>query len=227
MLFSATMPNEILKLAGEILEDPRRVEVSAPKLAVERIEQKLMYIETSKKRAYLSEMLDAPQFHRVIVFVRTKRGANRIARNLCADGVSAVALHGNKSQNARQRALEEFNSGSSRVLVATDIASRGIDVPLVTHVINYELPDVPESYVHRIGRTARAGAEGVAISFCDSTDRTNLRDIEKLIRQSIPLMSNSDNVDDFKQVSDDLKAGKSRRPKSRRRKRRQTKRLAA
>jgi ATP-dependent RNA helicase RhlE len=188
MLFSATMPAEIAKLAGEILKEPKRIEVSAPQLAVERIDQQLVHVETSKKRALLSEMLGDPSYKRVIVFARTKRGADRIVGNLGADGIAAVAMHGNKSQNVRQRALKQFNEGTMRVLVATDIASRGIDVPSVSHVINYELPETPESYVHRIGRTARAGAPGTAISFCDGRDRDNLRGIERYMRQTLPLM---------------------------------------
>jgi len=214
LLFSATMPGEIGKLANDILNDPRRVEVSAPKLAVERIDQRVVHVEGAKKRALLGEMLRDPEYRRVIVFARTKRGADKIVRNLGIDGISAVALHGNKSQNARQRALEEFNKGGSRVLVATDIASRGIDVPLVTHVINYELPDVPESYVHRIGRTARAGAEGIAISFCDGSDRSNLRAIEKLTRQAIPLMAGTDNVAEFKPAQTEKKNRNGNPPKS-------------
>ena len=214
LLFSATMPGEIGKLANDILNDPRRVEVSAPKLAVERIDQRVVHVEGAKKRALLGEMLRDPDYRRVIVFARTKRGADKIVRNLGIDGISAVALHGNKSQNARQRALEEFNKGESRVLVATDIASRGIDVPLVTHVINYELPDVPESYVHRIGRTARAGAEGIAISFCDGSDRSNLRAIEKLTRQAIPLMAGTDNVAEFKPAQTEKKNRNGNPPKS-------------
>jgi ATP-dependent RNA helicase RhlE len=226
MLFSATMPAEIAKLAGEILSNPQRIEVSAPRMAVERISQRLIHVEASNKRKLLGEMLASPEYSRVIVFARTKRGADKVAKNLESDGISAVALHGNKSQNARQRALEQFASGTTRVLVATDIASRGIDVRSVSHVINYELPNLPESYIHRIGRTARAGESGTAISFCDSQDRDNLRGIERLIRQTLPLMADPRNHTG--EIPAMIGNTVERPPMRRRsRRRRQTRRLAA
>ena len=184
LLFSATMPTEVAKLAREILFEPERVEIVSKTVAVDRIDQRVHHLETSAKRARLTELLATPGFERVIVFTRTKHGADKVVKFLDRDGVVAEAIHGNKSQGARQRALDNFRKGRSRVLVATDIASRGIDVDDVTHVINYELPNVPESYVHRIGRTARAGAAGIAISFCDPAERPHLLSIERLIKRS-------------------------------------------
>ena len=180
--FSATMPHGVARLAGEILVDPVRVEVTPSATTVDRVTQRVFFVETANKRALLNEVLKDPALSRVIVFSRTKHRANRVAEQLGRVGVAAEAIHGNKSQGARQRALERFKSGHARVLVATDIAARGIDVDEVTHVINYELPNEPESYVHRIGRTARAGAAGTALSFCDHGERAYLRDIEKLTK---------------------------------------------
>ena len=188
LLFSATMPAEIARLAGEILNDPVRVEIAAKSVAVERIEQRLHHVETAGKRALLADLLADRSLRRVIVFTRTKHGADRVVKQLAQADVGAAAIHGNKSQGARQAALADFRRGQVRVLVATDIASRGIDVDDVTHVINYELPHEPESYVHRIGRTARAGAEGIAISFCDVAERGRLRDIERLIKRSLTVV---------------------------------------
>ena len=188
LLFSATMPKEVAKLAREILFEPVRVEIEAKSIAVDRIEQRVHHLDAAAKRARLAELLAGPGFERVIVFTRTKHGANKVVKYLDRDGVTAEALHGNKSQGARQRALDNFRAGRARVLVATDIASRGIDVDDVTHVINYELPNVPECYVHRIGRTARAGAEGIAISFCDASERAHLRSIERLIKRPLTVV---------------------------------------
>ena len=188
LLFSATMPAEVEKLAREILFEPKRVEIEAKSIAVERIDQRVHHLDASAKPSRLSELLATPGFERVIVFTRTKHGADKVVKHLTRGGVNAEALHGNKSQGARQRALDNFRGGRSRVLVATDIASRGIDVDDVTHVINYELPNVPESYVHRIGRTARAGAEGIAISFCDASERPHLRSIERLLKRSLDVV---------------------------------------
>ena len=187
--FSATMPHEVARLAGDILTDPLRVEVAPSATTVERIEQQVFFVETANKRALLAEVLKDPGLSRVIVFSRTKHGANRIAEQLGKRGVDAAAIHGNKSQGARQRVLEGFKAGRTRVLVATDIAARGIDVDDVSHVINFDLPNEPESYVHRIGRTARAGAAGIALSFCDAGEREFLRDIEKLTRQRLEVMA--------------------------------------
>jgi len=185
LLFSATMPHEVTRLSSEILTDPVRVAVTRQATPVERIEQSIYHVATAGKGALLASILNDPAMSRVIVFTRTKHRANRVAARLGKCGVDAEAIHGNKSQGARQRALERFRAGDARVLVATDIVARGIDVDGVTHVINYELPNEPESYIHRIGRTARAGAGGIAFSFCDPAERGYLRDIEKLTRQPL------------------------------------------
>ncbi len=188
LMFSATMPGEIARLSGEILVDPVRIEVTPQATPVERIEQSVYHVASAGKGALLASILDDPALSRVIVFARTKHRANRVAERLGKRGVAADAIPGNKSQGARQRALKRFRAGDARVLVATDIAARGIDVDGVTHIINYELPNEPESYVHRIGRTARAGAGGVAFSFCDPAERGYLRDIERLIRHRLAVI---------------------------------------
>jgi ATP-dependent RNA helicase RhlE len=176
-------------LAGRLLTDPVRVEVAPVATTAERIDQRVMFVEKDDKRSLLTEILrDDESIRRVLVFTRTKHGADRVAKQLTQAGINADAIHGNKSQSQRERALLGFRQGKVRVLVATDIAARGIDVDGVSHVINFELPNVPESYVHRIGRTARAGADGMAISFCDVEERAFLRDIEKLIRQPVPVV---------------------------------------
>ena len=188
LMFSATMPGEIARLQGDILADPVRVEVTPQATPIERIEQGIYHVDAAGKVALLAGILDDPALSRVLVFARTKHRANRVAEQLGKRGVAAEAIHGNKSQAARQRALKRFRAGDARVLVATDIAARGIDVDGVTHVINYELPNEPESYVHRIGRTARAGAGGVALSFCDPAERGHLRGIERLIRRRLTVI---------------------------------------
>jgi ATP-dependent RNA helicase RhlE len=188
LLFSATMPNDIANLANSILRDPATVTVAPVASTAERIDQWVLFVEKGDKRALLGEVLKDDSIKRALVFTRTKHGANRLAEQLERMGVKSDAIHGNKSQGARQRALADFTAGKLRILVATDIAARGIDIDGITHVINYELPNVPESYVHRIGRTARAGAAGVALSFCDVEERAYLRDIERLIRRSIPVV---------------------------------------
>jgi ATP-dependent RNA helicase RhlE len=185
LLFSATMPPPIAKLAHDILDRPARVDIAPAKVAVERIDQRVFFVGAKEKRALLEAMLADQAMDRVLVFTRTKRGADRVCRNLMQAGLSAAALHGNKAQNARVRALEAFRSGSVRILVATDIAARGIDVPNISHVVNYELPNEPESYVHRIGRTARAGAGGAALSLCDASERPYLQAIERLMRAPV------------------------------------------
>ena len=185
LLFSATMPQEIARLAAELLRSPVRVEVSPPTRTADRIDQRVFMVEAAAKRAFLTNLLADPGMARVMVFTRTKHGANRVAEHLTKTGIAAAAIHGNKSQGARQHALEQFRKGAARVLVATDIAARGIDVTDVSHVVNYEIPNVPESYVHRIGRTARAGASGIAISLCDPSERAYLRDIEKLTNRQL------------------------------------------
>ena len=180
MLFSATMPNEVGQLANSFLRDPLRVEVTPEIRTPEKIEQHVHFVDTSGKRALLVRLLEDQDLARVIVFTRTKHGANKVADHLTAAQIQTEALHGNKSQPAREKSLDRFRSGRARVLVATDIASRGIDVTGISHVINFDLPVEPESYVHRIGRTARAGASGIAISFCDQTERAALRAIERV-----------------------------------------------
>ncbi len=189
MLFSATMPSEVARLAAEILLQPVRVNASPDAVTVDQVDQRVFYVDRRKKRALLARLLMDPELARVIVFTRTKRGANRVAEQLSRTGVSAEALHGNKSQGARQRALSRFRTGHARVLVATDVAARGIDVANVTHVINYEVPDVPESYVHRVGRTARAGVEGIALSFCDPAELIDLHNIERLTKRPITVVN--------------------------------------
>ena len=186
LFFSATMPSEIGKLAGELLKDPKRVQVTPQATTVQRIKQSVVWIEQGRKRALLTEMFSDPGYTRCLVFTKTKHGADKVAAYLEAGGVEAGAIHGNKSQPQRERTLEAFKKGKLRVLVATDIAARGIDVDGVSHVVNFELPFVPEAYVHRIGRTARAGADGTAISFVAGDEMKLLKDIEKVTRQKIP-----------------------------------------
>jgi ATP-dependent RNA helicase RhlE len=188
LFFSATMPKEIAELAAGLLRDPVEVAVAPVATTVERVEQHVILTDTSGKRPILAALLRGPAAGRTLVFTRTKHGADRVVKQLVEAGLPAAAIHGNKSQGQRERALAEFRTGRCRVLVATDIAARGIDVDDVTHVINYDLPNVPESYVHRIGRTARAGASGTAISLCDHSERPFLRSIEKLIRARVPVM---------------------------------------
>lgn len=185
LFFSATMPPEIEKLANSILHNPAKVEVTPVSSTAELIDQTVMFVEKENKRPLLKEVLQNKDLKKVIVFTRTKHGANKVVEFLGKNKITAEAIHGNKSQSARQRALENFRSGSTRVLIATDIAARGIDVDEISHVINYDLPNVSEDYVHRIGRTARAGRSGYAISFCDSEEKAFLKDIEKLIGKSI------------------------------------------
>jgi ATP-dependent RNA helicase RhlE len=188
LFFSATMPPEAQRLADVLLHQPETVAVAAPAATADRIEQSLYFVEKSNKRMLLSDILyDNQEMSRVLVFTRTKHGANRVAEYLTKEGIHAEAIHGNKSQNARERALAHFKSGHTPVLVATDIAARGIDIDDISHVVNFDLPEVPETYVHRIGRTARAGAAGIAISFCDHEEVELLRQIEKLIRKQVPV----------------------------------------
>ena len=189
MFFSATMPKEISALADGMLREPVRVAVTPVATTAEKVDQRVIFVEQSGKRRVLAQLLAQEAQGRTLVFTRTKHGADRVVKHLAEDGIAAEAIHGNKSQGQRLRALGAFRSGETRVLVATDIAARGIDVTGIDHVINFELPNVPESYVHRIGRTARAGAGGIAISLCDGTERAFLRDIERLIRAKVPAMT--------------------------------------
>jgi ATP-dependent RNA helicase RhlE len=186
LLFSATMPSEIAELARQMLRDPAQVAVTPVASTAERVAQRIIHTDRAAKASLLVDVLKAETIDRALVFTRTKHGADKVVRGLNKSGIAAEAIHGNKSQNQRERVLADFRAGRVRTLVATDIAARGIDVSEITHVINYDLPEVPETYVHRIGRTARAGAEGIAISFCDQDQVPLLRAIEKLIRQAIP-----------------------------------------
>lgn len=188
LFFSATMPPEIAGLANTILKSPVKVEVTPVSSTAEKIAQQVYFTDKDNKRALLIHVLENPSIERALVFARTKYGSDKIAKALNRAGIRADAIHGDKSQNARQLALNNFKSGKIRILVATDIAARGIDVDNLTHVINYELPNVPETYVHRIGRTGRAGASGIAISFCDGEERAYLKDIQQLIKQAIPVV---------------------------------------
>jgi ATP-dependent RNA helicase RhlE len=187
LFFSATMPRDIARLADELLRAPVKVSVTPVASTVEKVGQRVIMVETSRKRVLLAEILRDPQMARTLVFTRTKHGADRVVRHLETAGIASAAIHGNKSQNQRERALDAFKSGRTKVLIATDIAARGIDIDAVTHVVNFDLPNIPETYVHRIGRTARAGAAGTAISFCDAEEKAYLVDIEKLIRMRLPV----------------------------------------
>ena len=186
LLFSATMPQAIAELAAQMLRDPAKVAVNPNASTADRIEQRVVHIDRMAKPAALADTLRRELVDRALVFVRTKHGADKVVRALVKSGIAAEAIHGNKSQNQRERVLAAFRDGNLVTLIATDIAARGIDVEGISHVINYDLPHVPETYIHRIGRTARAGAEGVAISFCSADEAPLLRAIEKLIRTSIP-----------------------------------------
>jgi superfamily II DNA/RNA helicase len=186
LLFSATMPHAIAELAEEMLNSPAKVAVTPAATTVERVEQQVIHVDRAAKPTVLADLLARASIERALVFTRTKHGADRVVRGLARAGVAAEAIHGNKSQNQRERSLAAFRTGAVRTLVATDIAARGIDVDGISHVVNFDLPNVPETYVHRIGRTARAGADGVAISLCDAEETAFLRDIEKLIRMTIP-----------------------------------------
>jgi ATP-dependent RNA helicase RhlE len=191
ILFSATMPKQVAKLAQNILWEPMRVEVTPEVVTVEAIEQHVFHVPAGDKRALLEKLLEDAALARVVVFTRTKHGANRLAGQLAKSGIAADAIHGNKSQGARQRALGAFKSGDLRVLVATDLFARGIDVAEVSHVVNYELPNEPESYVHRIGRTGRAGRAGIAFAFCDPSERAYLTAIERLTRVTLTVAAHS------------------------------------
>ncbi len=187
LFFSATMPNEIQQLANTILTKPEKVEVTPPSSTADTIQQSLFYVEKTDKKALLIHLLKDKAIKTALVFTRTKHGADKVVKDLVRVGITAEAIHGNKSQNARQRALSNFKNRTTRVLIATDIAARGIDIDELTHVINYELPNIPETYVHRIGRTGRAGLNGIALSFCDEEEIEFLKDIHKLISRQIPV----------------------------------------
>jgi ATP-dependent RNA helicase RhlE len=186
LLFSATMPRAIAELVEQMLRNPVKIAVTPVASTVDRVEQRIIRVDRSAKPAVLANVLKCESVERALIFTRTKHGADKVMRGLARAGIAAAAIHGNKSQNQRERVLAAFRKGEVLTLVATDIAARGIDVEGISHVVNFDLPNVPETYVHRIGRTARAGAHGVAISLCDPAEAAFLRDIEKLIRMSIP-----------------------------------------
>lgn len=192
LFFSATMPPEIQKLADNILYKPVKVEVTPVSSTADTIKQAVYFVEKDQKNALLMDILKDKSIETVLVFTRTKHGADKVVKVLAKNDIKAEAIHGNKAQNARQRALDNFKSKTTRVLVATDIAARGIDVDNLAYVINYDIPNIPETYVHRIGRTGRAGANGTAFSFCDSEERNFLRDIQKLISKNIPVIEDHD-----------------------------------
>ena len=189
LFFSATMPTEIQKLSSTILTNPKKVEVAPVSSTAETIEQHLFYVDKGDKNSLLLHVLNNAALTSVLVFTRTKHGADKVVKVLQRNNIKSLAIHGNKSQNARQNALKSFKDKTIRILVATDIASRGIDVELLEYVINYEIPNIPETYVHRIGRSGRAGASGIAYSFCDDEERDYIRDIEKLIKNQIPVVT--------------------------------------
>ncbi|MDT0635312.1 DEAD/DEAH box helicase [Spectribacter hydrogenooxidans] len=189
LLFSATFSGDIRKLARTLLNNPEEIDVAPRNAPTELVDQKVVFVPKSRKRALLSWLIGSNNWRQVLVFTRTKHGANRLCKQLENDGLSAAALHGNKSQGARTKALDGFKSGSVRVLVATDIAARGIDIDALPHVINFELPNVPEDYIHRIGRTGRAGSEGEALALVDGEEKTYLRDIQRLLKREIPVLT--------------------------------------
>lgn len=190
LFFSATMPSEIVSLANSILTNPEKVEVTPVSSTADTVDQVVYLVDKADKKSLLNHVLKNKDITRALVFTRTKHGADKVVKDLHKISVTAAAIHGNKSQNARQKALNDFKTSQIRVLVATDIAARGIDVENLSHVINYELPNIPESYVHRIGRTGRAGASGKAIAFCDEEEKEYLRDIQKLIGKKVPIVTN-------------------------------------
>ncbi len=196
LFFSATMSPEILKLSKGILGQPERITIKPEQATAERVEQNVYFVTKKDKRKLLLHLLKENEVDSALVFSRTKHGANRIAKQLDKAGINAAAIHGNKSQGARQKALQKFKDGNLNVLVATDIAARGIDVDELSYVVNFDLPNVPETYVHRIGRTGRADASGIALSFCDTEERAYLKDIQKLIGQSIPVVDEHPFPDD-------------------------------
>lgn len=205
LFFSATMAPEIVKLSKKILGDPESVTVKPEQTTAERVKQAVYFVSKKDKRQLLIHLLKTEAMDSVLVFSRTKHGADKIVKLLGRTGINAAAIHGNKSQGARQRALGNFKSGQTKVLVATDIAARGIDVEELSHVINFDLPNVPETYVHRIGRTGRAGASGIALSFCNTEEKTYLRDIQKLIKQRIPVITQHPFPDEGEEITPDAR----------------------
>ena len=207
ILFSATIPSDIEALSRTLLKDPVKVEVAPVSSTSDQVEQSLYYVGRDNKRSLLLDILQDPTTTRVLVFTRTKAMANRIVKFLSTKRIGAEAIHGNKSQSARQRALENFKSGETRVLVASDLAARGLDVDVITHVINFDLPNIPETYVHRIGRTGRASAIGKAISFSDAEEQAYVQSIEKTIGKSIPVVTGHPYELNARQMEEGKKAG--------------------
>lgn len=195
LFFSATMPKEIRKFAHTILSQPKEINVTPVSSTAQTVKQSVYFVEKNEKLNLLISLLDDQSIERSLVFARTKHGADKLVKQLVKTGIHAAAIHGNKSQNARQRALSDFKSSRIRVLIATDIAARGIDIDELPHVVNYELPNVPETYVHRIGRTGRAGAKGVAVSFCDNEEKKELKNIQKLIGFNMAVISQNNKAD--------------------------------
>jgi ATP-dependent RNA helicase RhlE len=215
LFFSATMPAEIQSLANHILRNPEKIEVTPVSSTADTIQQSLYYVEKQNKKSLLEYILADQSIETALVFTRTKHGADKVVKDLVRMGIKAEAIHGNKSQNARQRALSNFKNRETRILVATDIASRGIDVDELTHVINYELPEVPETYVHRIGRTGRAGLSGISFSFCAADETADLRDIHKLIGKQIPVQENHPYHTTFSGIMSRPPQGQGARPQQR------------
>jgi ATP-dependent RNA helicase RhlE len=215
LFFSATMPPNIIELSRRLLSDPVHVNVTPKTTSVERIEQRVLFVERAAKQGLLHDTLSGEDVERVLVFTRTKRNANLVAQQLVRNGFAATAIHGNKSQNARQRALDAFRSNKVRVLVATDVAARGIDIDGITHVINFDMPVEAESYVHRIGRTGRAGAAGIALSFCSAAERPDLQAIERLIGQRVPVDPQHTSRGSCSPVESKARPGKRRDARSR------------
>lgn len=215
LFFSATMPTEIVALASKILGDPEKVTINPEQTTADKVEQAVYYVSKNDKTKLLTHLLQTEVFGSVLVFSRTKHGADRIVKLLAKAQITAAAIHGNKSQNARQNALDNFKNGKTNILIATDIAARGIDVEELSHVINYDLPNVPETYIHRIGRTGRANASGIALSFCDGEERPYLKDIQKLIEFKIPVITDHPYEDDGTFVPSKKQGQQHSRPQSR------------
>lgn len=215
LFFSATMPTEIMALSEQILGNPEKVTINPEQTTAEKVEQAVYYVSKSNKTKLLTHLLQTEVFGSVLIFSRTKHGADRIVRLLGKASIKAVAIHGNKSQAARQRALESFKNGEVGILVATDIAARGIDVEELAYVINYDLPNIPETYIHRIGRTGRASLSGISLSFCDGEERPYLKDIQKLIGQEVPVITDQPFVDDGTFIPSKKQPQQHRRPQSR------------
>ncbi|WP_240928106.1 DEAD/DEAH box helicase [Thalassoroseus pseudoceratinae] len=214
LFFSATLSPKIMELTKQLLNDPVTVSVDPPSSSVDMIDQRVAFVEHGGKRELLKNLLEAPDVERAVVFTKTKRSANTVAEKLLRQGIRATAIHGNKSQNARQRALDEFRRSRVKVLVATDVAARGLDVDGITHVVNFDLPLEPENYVHRIGRTGRAGAEGMAVSFCSAGERRELRAIERLIGRRLLMVNGEPQPENGPTSKDDRSGNRQGNPKS-------------